>query len=274
MHNAFKSIFLASVISLFILSCKDHNHDDPTPSGSNSLTLEFDNVVGSSQLALDSSRTTYTNGSGEKFSVTQFNYFISNIRLKKGDGTEYVVPQDDSYFLVMESKPESQVITLPNVPTGDYTSVTFTIGVDSLRSTMDVSKRTGVLAPDYLAGHGMYWTWNSGYIFMKMEGFSAASPDSLGNAFYYHIGGFGGYTSATLNNIKTVTLSIPGTGATVRTDIKPEIHLMVDAMKIFDQAKAIKIADAPVVMFSPLSLDIANNYKGMFMVHHVHNDHE
>lgn len=274
MHKAFKFLFIISIISVSFLSCSKDHHDDPSPSGSNSLILEFDNVVGSSQLALDSSKTTFTNGSGEKFSVTQFNYFISNIRLKKADGTEFVVPQDNSYFLVMESNSASQKVTIPNVPAGDYTSVAFVVGVDSLRSTMDISRRTGVLAPDYLPGHGMYWTWNSGYIFMKMEGLSAASPDSLGNAFYYHIGGFGGLTSPTLNNIKTVSLPISGAGATVRKDIKPEVHLMVDVMKIFDQAKSIKITDAPVVMFSPTSVEIANNYKGMFSVHHVHNDHD
>ena len=75
----------------------------------------------------------------------------------------------------MEDHEESQEVVLKNIPAGDYNQITFTIGVDSLRSTMDVSKRPGVLDP--AQGHdGMYWTWNSGYIFFKMEGISPAAP--------------------------------------------------------------------------------------------------
>src|SRR5690606_20878888 len=112
--------------------------------------------------------------------------YISNIKLQTNSGVEYVVPQDSGYFLIMEDEPSSQVITLSNVPAGDYDKITFTIGVDSLRSTMDISKRTGVLDPTQ--GHdGMYWTWNSGYIFFKMEGTSPAAPADQDHKFYYHI---------------------------------------------------------------------------------------
>ena len=65
---------------------------------------------------------------------------------------------------------------------------------------MDVSQRTGVLDPSG-AGADMYWTWNSGYIFFKMEGTSPAAT-GMGNSFMYHIGGFGGYSAPTINNIK------------------------------------------------------------------------
>ncbi len=266
-----KLSILLSVLVLAFSSCKKDS-ENTTPTGTGTVSFEFDNVVGSTQMVLDSTGTTFTNSSGEKFSLTQFNYYISNIRLKKANGTEFVAPQDSSYFLVMESSEDSQMPEIHNVPAGDYTSITFTIGVDSLRSTMDLSRRTGVLAPDYLPGHGMYWSWNSGYIFLKAEGISPAAPDSTGKAFFYHIGGFGGYSSATYNNIKTITLPMPESGATVRSNINPEIHILVDAAKLFDGPKPLKIAENPVTMWSPASLDISNNYKNMFVVHHVHNE--
>lgn len=256
--------------TIFSSCTKDHDHDPV--SGKGSISLEFDNVVGGAQLQLDSTGQTFTNGHGEKFSVTQLNYYVSNISFRKTDGSIFTVPQDSSYFMVRENDAESQEIMIPNLPIGDYNQVTFTIGVDSMRSTMDLTKRTGVLDPTFLSGHGMYWSWNSGYIFLKIEGMSPVAPDSLGNMFFYHIGGFGGYSSRTINNIKTVTLDFP-TAATVRTDIKPDVHMLVDILKIFEGTSNLKINEDAGVMFGPRSVDIANNYAKMFMVHHIHNDH-
>ena len=109
------------------------------------------------------------------FRLTKLNYYISNIKLRTTGGNEFIVPQDSSYFLMTENEEESQEVKIRNIPAGDYNEITFTIGVDSLRSTMDISKRTGVLDP--AQGHDdMYWSWNSGYIFVKMEGTSPSAP--------------------------------------------------------------------------------------------------
>lgn len=270
----FQTLFIQTLLlsSTLFFSCKKDDDDTATPvTGNGGITLEFDNVAGSTQLSLDSTGNTFTNHAGEKFSVAQFNYYVSNIRLEKADGSIYTVPQDSSYFMVQESKAESQEVKLKNIPAGDYTKVHFTLGVDSLRSTQDLSKRTGVLSPDYLSGHGMYWSWNSGYIFMKLEGFSPAAPDSLGKSFFYHIGGFGGYSSKTINNIRNISLSFPES-ATVRTTITPDVHMLVDVLKVWNGVKPFKIAEIPGYMWGPASVDISNNYKDMIMVHHVHND--
>lgn len=270
-----KKLFLKAVafilFSALFFSCA-HEHANPASTGSGSIMLEFDNVVGDLQMQLDSSKNTFTNSSGEKFSLTQFNYYISNIRFKKSDGSEYVVPQDSSYFLVLENDPESQEVNIPNIPFGDYQSVTFTIGIDSLRSTAESSKKTGVLSPDYAIENGMYWNSYEAYIFFKADGFSPASPDSIGNTFQYHVGGYGGQNSATLNNIKTITLQLPDGGATVRSNISPEVHMLVDCLKLFSGTNTIRIADSYKEINSALGPKLADNYKSMFMVHHVHND--
>ena len=163
--------YLISIPLLFLslMSCDD---DDSPPQGEGQLTLEFDNHVGEEDLELNQD---YTNTNGETFRLSKLNYYISNIKLKTNDGKEFIVPQDSSYFLIMENDEESQEVTIDDIPAGNYNQITFTIGVDSLRSTMDITKRQGVLDP--AQGHdGMYWTWNSGYIFFKMEGISPAAP--------------------------------------------------------------------------------------------------
>ncbi len=261
------SLFSVLILSLFT-AC---NPDKIKPGEKGSIKLEFDNMVGESDFVLNTG--TYTNASSEQFSVTKLSYYISNIKLKNADGKEFVAPQ--SYHLVREEVASSQLITLNDIPADDYTEISFTIGVDSLRNTMNASERTGDLDVGGV-GADMYWMWNSGYIFFKMEGTSPAVPlDSVTNQrnFYYHIGGFGGYSSPTINNIKTTSLSFMGEKATVRDDKTPEVHIGADLLKVFTGVKNIKLADNPTIMFNPTSVDIANNYQSMFEVHHVHNEH-
>ena len=139
---------------------------------------------------------------------------------------------------------------------------------------MDLSKRTGVLDPAGDMETSMYWGWNSGYIFFKMEGISAAAPlDNSGqHKFRYHIGGFGGYSAPTINNIKTVTLDLTAGGVPkVRTGREANIHLMVDVAKVLDGNTPVSIAAHPSVMFSDFSVTIANNYSSMFRHDHTEN---
>lgn len=248
--------------TLFFTGCSD-NEDEL--SGTGSLILEFDNVAGEEDLELN---TDYVNGSGEQFSVSTLQYFISNIVLIKSGGEEFVVPQDSSYFLVSEESGASQELKLNNIPAGDYNGVRFVIGVDSLRSTMDISKRTGALDP---ATNGMYWSWNSGYIFFKMEGLSPAAPAEDGNVFIYHIGGFGGYETPSLNNIKTAEVNMGSAVAKVRTGMSPQIHLKVDVLEVFNGEQELSIAVHPFVMFNETSSLVAGNYANMFHFDHVHN---
>lgn len=251
--------------SALLLAC---TKDDVAPAGAddkNAVTLEFDNRVGAQKMALGS--TTYKNAFGEEFTLTTFNYFISNVVLKKEDGTEVKFP--DQYFLVRQDEPKSWEPELNDVPAADYTEISFLIGVDSARTVAGSDKRTGVL-DEYAPEHaGMSWSWNTGYIFLKMEGTSpVAPPNSAGKrAFEMHIGGFKGAA----NNLRTVTLPL-NTRATVRKNIAPTIHLVADFLKVFDGPNKIKLAETNSVHMPAAGGPIADNYMKMFVVDHVHND--
>lgn len=228
------------------------------------LTLEFNHVVGNKPLKLQDE--SYSNEAGEKFNVTTFNYFISNIILHQKDGKEYVIPQDSSYFLVKENDPASKKINL-NIPKGKYTAVTLTVGVDSLRNTMDISRHTGAL--DISGGmlEGMYWTWNSGYIFMKLEGdCQQAELDRTGQRkFRYHIGGFGGYNKPSINNIRTVTIDLSQKGEIKAKDnTAATVVLETDVLRVFNGKTKVSIEKNPAVMFGDFSKLISENYTEMF----------
>lgn len=223
-----------------------------------SVVLQFENMYGDAPLAF---KQDYVNAHGEKMQFTLLNYFISNIQLERTDGTTYILPQDSSYFLVKQNLPESKEIRL-NVPSGKYRSVQFTIGVDSLRSTMGADRRQGVLDVGAQA-RGMYWQWNSGYIFFKMEGKSSASPDSFKNNFYYHIGGYGGYDSKTLNNIRQITFEFEK--PLHASSEKPvQIPILVDIKKFFEGNPGLQISKYPSIMWGPVSTQIADTYVGIF----------
>lgn len=253
------------VICFFALFANNFaSYAQKSNSDSAKLTLEFNNVVGNTPLKLQDE--SYINEAGEKFNITTFNYFISNIKLHEKDGKEYVIPQDSSYFVVKENDPASKKINL-KVPEGKYTAVTFTIGVDSLRSTMDISRRTGAL--DISGGmlDGMYWTWNSGYLFMKFEGdCQQAEVDRTGQRkFRYHIGGFGGYNKPSINNIRTVTIDLSKKGLVkAKNNTNSRVILQTDASRVFNGKTKIRIAKNSTVMFGDFSKLISENYTEMF----------
>ena len=278
-----KNIYLSLLcIAMLLSSCskKDDVAPDFNESNLAQLSVEFDNIVGDRTLALNNSANLYTNAAGEKFSISSLQYFISNIEVSTTAGKVYVVNQDSSYFLISGSDKVTRFAKV-RVPEGDYSKLKFTLGVDSLRSTMALEKRTGVLDPAYGGGHdlsGMYWGWNSGYIFFKFEGNSdVISYDVNGDPtgkhqFKYHIGGFGGYSAPTLNNVKTVTMDLNRGGiAKVRAGRQSNIHVLVDLMKAFDGTNNFSIAAHPTVMFSDFSKKVASNLTEMFRHDHTEN---
>jgi hypothetical protein len=262
-------VFVLSVLSL--ASCnRKMNAGSTSASSRGTITLAFENSAGDKKVSLNSEN--YTNSTGETFSITLLQYFISNISLKKTDGTVITLPQDSSYFLIKESVPESKQLTL-RVPKGNYETISFVLGIDSLRNTKPLTERTGILDPAGGA-EGMYWGWNSGYIFFKMEGLSSAIPDNKAGTkkFRYHIGLYGGMNSPTVNNIKTITLNLKEKQAAKTGPGKsPIVRINTNVLQMFSGAENISIAKNPVVMVSPFSKHIADNYATMFSLIAVEN---
>lgn len=244
------NIIITLFTSILLISFNSPDHKK----NSGTVTLQFNHFF-NNQL-LDFSKE-YTNAHGERLTIKTFNYFISNIKLTMKNGNVYEVPQDSCYFLIKHSDPSSQKIVLNNIPKAKYKSISFIIGVDSARNTMDVSKRTGTLD---IAGtaKGMYWAWNSGYIFLKFEGKSSVISDSLSNNFYYHIGGFGGFKTPTINNIRTKVFEFEK--AISLRKKSPIVNVNVNIATLFKEKTDILLAKNSNVMWGNLSVKISENY--------------
>jgi hypothetical protein len=265
-----KNIILFIISVTTFLSCEKDtvSYDESKLSD---LKIKVDHVVGNRALQLNTA--SYTNAVGEAFTISQFMYFVSNIKVTNKNGKVYTVPQDQSYFLVKEHEAATKNFVV-KVPEGEYTKLEFMVGVDSLRSTMDITKRTGVLDPANLTGTDkMYWNWNTGYIFWKLEGTSPQAPvDPSGNRnFRFHIGLYGGYSTPTINNLRTVSIDLSPVGtAKVITGKTPAIHLVHDVLKGINGSTNISFASNPTIMVTDFSRHLANNYIHAFSHDHTH----
>ena len=268
MKNLLNKTLVIALVSLSLAACKKDKEEDNAV-GYGEVQVEFDHRANGQAFALG---TAYTNEAGEALTFNTLKYFVSNFELVKEDGSVLTLPKDDCYFLIEQNNNEKSLITLKDVPVGNYEELRFVLGVDSLKSIAPLSERTGALDPTGDAA-GMYWMWNSGYIFFKTEGTSPAAPlDSASNSnkFRFHIGLFGGYQSATLNNIKTIALESHDP-IKVSAAVTPEVHVKVELMEVFKNPETISVAATPTVMASPYSKTVADNYVDAFSLDHVHN---
>ena len=253
------SVLFLSAVVLFS-SCSKDKDDNPAPDPVNpvapKMTIEFDHLAGNKKFHYDS---TYTTANGDQITPKLFKYYVSNIRLVGVNNAEYSVP--DSYFLINHDEDASRIITLTNLPEGKFKAVKFILGVDSARNVSGA--QTGALDPV----NGMFWTWNSGYIFLKLEGTSPSVP-SASNDFSFHIGGF----KLPNINFKEIELDFDGDELVLAKNGSPELHIVADVLEIFTNPNTINLATfGPTVHMPNANAGIlSQNYVNLFRYDHIH----
>lgn len=192
----FSILVAALAVASTLSSCKkeEDNNDDSNNSGTATVVVDFDYVWAMSGQPFVMNQALYHPMSGDTLSFTTFKHYISNVKLVKSDNSTW--DATESYHLLDLSDDATTAVTFTDVPTGNYTGIEITFGVDSLRNVSGA--QTGALDP----ANGMFWSWNSGYIMIKAEG---TSPQSASGPFGYHLGGFQG----TNNVVVTRTFSFP-----------------------------------------------------------------
>lgn len=232
------NIFLPSIILLG----QDKN--------TNQLKLNFIHKIDSHSLVLDSS--IYINNVDQLYSITKFKYYISNIQLINEQEGKSTVNND--VFLVDEEVPSSKEVSISKIPNGEYSQLGFILGVDSLRNCSGA--QSGALDPI----HAMFWTWNSGYIFLKLEGQSTSSK-APGGIFEYHIGGY----KAPVNCIQHIHLKFKSPLKFSNQSIH-HLNIHVNISEIFKTPVDINFGILPSVTDLKNALMISNNYKDMFSI--------
>lgn len=221
------------------------------------LQIHFKHVVENELLKLDSAY--YKNYLGQSFTISKFKYYIGQIHLKNSQGKEYI---SNDYFLINEDEELSKQVTLNQIQNGNYTNITFILGVDSIHNCFGA--QSGALDPL----NAMFWAWNTGYIFLKLEGNSPTSK-SPGGIFEYHIGGYKQPT----NCIRKIELDLSKNPIIINNKTS-FLELKTNVSEILKNPNAIDFSLLSSVTDSKNADLIANNYKDMFSVLSIRNENQ
>ncbi len=236
-----------------LISCKK---DEPIQTQAKpALNLVFEPTVNSEPFVADTKW--YTNFSNDSFTVSKFNYYISNIKLKKSDGSSYAVPE--SYYLLQHVEGINS-IALKNLPEGDFIGVDFLIGVDSLRNTS--GSQTGDLDPS----KNMFWDWNTGYIFYKLEGRFTTLTNPVAGDYAMHIGGYKGKD----NCIQACSFSF-NSALQLRKEKLSKVYFKVRVEEVFQNPLFIDFDYYYATLPNNNSKEISENYRDMFLFYKLEN---
>lgn len=238
-----QKIFVLIIICLLLTGLKIACGQTPA------FQIEFVNTNNGNALLLDTA--IYKNSLDQTYSVSRFRYYISDIQLISADGTPQAV---SGYYLIDEEVAASKIITVAATETVSFNSIKFMLGVDSLHNCSGI--QSGALDP----AKGMFWAWNTGYIFLKLEGKSPSSQ-LAGNLIEYHVGGY----RESHNAIRNIHLNLPQT-ITLKPGKTQRIKIIADVNAVLSEPVAINFKEIPSVTDFKNAVMMADNYRDMFSI--------
>lgn len=178
----------------------------------------------------------------DTISISVFKFYISKVNLLKDS---IVTFKDDKLgYLIDLSQEKTNSINLKVNEDVEFNRINFQLGIDSS------THMEGVKGNDLDPTNGMYWTWKSGYINFKMEGFSLNCP-ARNNYFQFHIGGY----QYPFNSTQEIDLSI-------KKDL--DVNIVLDIETIFKEINLTEIYQ--IMSPSQSSVKIANLIKSSFYI--------
>lgn len=116
------------------------------------------------------------------YHIDEFRFYISEICLYRGQKIIYK-DKNSGYLIDLSKEHVVDIPLLPKISTLDGDSLSIRFGLDSVKQI------SGVFEGDLDPIHGMYWTWNTGYIHYKLEVAPLANDDRIAH-FELHLGGY------------------------------------------------------------------------------------
>lgn len=214
MRIGYAGVLLGGML-LFAAGCKK-KEDEKTETA---MTMKIDFRYGSQTLVYGQE---YTYDTDKKIKIELIKFYVSRPALKNAAGDW--VPFDTEYFLVDLEHP---VLDAGKFPQDTYTGLKFGVGVDNSRNTQTDPK--AIPATDYPTDHplnaaaDMWWSWATGYIFLKFEGRIDANNngsyiDSEDKTVSYHPGVSDLYRAITLD--KSITVGSEASQMTLQMDLE------------------------------------------------------
>lgn len=274
--KALRTFFLpALVAALFLTGCDADSMDSKEDVD---LTLRLQGMFGSQQLVAG---TTYDHN-GTNVTVSTARVYLSDFVLTTTDGQEITVTtdpvtvpaKDENDNDVTHTVTDKIVLTkhdmgmedyhFGTVPEGDYSSISFRIGIVGQDNRVDASQVPATHPLAKQTDKNNHWNWANGYIYLRLDGQVDTDGDgTVDETWETHIG--------KENFSRVVTLD---TEFSLDHEMGNQLHLMVDYQHFIHM---VDLAN-PTERLShtgdnlPVANKVANMMGGAFMLHGVHMD--
>lgn len=170
--------FFLFVFAALLASCGETTPVKPETK----LHLKFIPTFNGQALSIDS---VYTNTFGQQLRIENVQFYLSNIYAHNGADSTLL----NQAFLFTLLEP--QTLSL-NVSPQNFSSLSFGVGVPgNLNKNVDPSQYANSNPLSVQGSNGMFWYWNTGYIFVKVEGryeLTGTPNAPLMDSYAFHLG--------------------------------------------------------------------------------------
>ncbi len=183
-------------------------------------TVSFKAVYGNQALK---DQSTIITQKGDKIILNKLKFYISNIAVNYtlNNFTTSATCSDKIFLFDLSKNANNCPITIPEE--FSYENITFDLGIDSQTNV------SGAYGGDLDPTNGMYWTWQSGYINFKLEGYANKSPTRK-KEITFHLGGY------LPNELALQSVNLP-IRSTERIDITLDLKPLLDQLKFTKEYK-------------------------------------
>lgn len=182
------------IITVMFISCKKDTIISTDNSTLSSLysSANILIIIKNNNLSITIDSLNNINAAGNIYSTHNVNFYISNISLKRDDGFTYT---NNSIFYIDPNVIGKTTLQLDSIPKGNYTELSYLIGIDSLRN-IDFG------IPTTMDNLNMAWptAMGGGYHFMKIEGHYLDTNYTL-QGFAIHLGKNNNLVNVSINKI-------------------------------------------------------------------------
>lgn len=206
-----KLIFLTALTLVAFSSCKEDKVEPGTPAVAPTLEVKVQPVFGSTSLQSD---VAYTTAEGYEVKFTDLKFFMTNV----SNGTNVLTSA--ALFDWMETG--TSFISVKG-DKANFSSLSANLGVGATENHADPSAFPNDNVLNIAIANDMHWSWNPGYIFMKVEAKVDTIPD--GTALFdhnvvFHVGLDVNLQSWSVSGLTWATMNASTSRATLKLDLE------------------------------------------------------
>jgi hypothetical protein len=250
MKPELKTLIIFLSILFIFSSCKKKKdnpvEEPPIPTG----TIGFHMHITINDEEVDSGAVTTNTLNNQKMRLDLAKFYLSNITAYKTDGT--AVPVKDKVLLIHMGEEE---YVIGDLPTGNYQSISFQLGLDQTTNKTDAASQTGVLSKE---NNMWFGSTDKGYIFLNVAGGMDTSANHSGKTdqtFAYQFGSNAYLRTVTMPSMASVGLSPVAVSPDNTAGLPAQFHMLCDFGALLQTIKN-KTKNPVATPFNSDSLDV------------------